>query len=64
MANEPTIYIGDSVTGDFQENTWTFEMKSDWKLEAGEFVIIPKEQFDKMVIDQRLDPSQAVKDSD
>ena len=33
--------IGESLISDFEENTWTFEMKEDFKATAGSFAIIP-----------------------
>ncbi len=41
--------FGSSLTSDFQENTWTFEMQNDFSITAGEFAIIPKEKFDKFL---------------
>ena len=37
--------IGESATADFEENTWTFEMKPEFKVTAGKFVIMPIETF-------------------
>ncbi|XRE42360.1 hypothetical protein ACIVBQ_000564 [Tenacibaculum discolor] len=34
------IKIGESLTGNLQKNTWTFEMESDYWLRAGRFAII------------------------
>ena len=48
MSNLKT-QIGDSLTGDFEENTWTFEMPETFKVTAGEFAIIPKEKYNTAV---------------
>lgn len=40
---------GISATADFSEKTWTFCMDDDFRVSAGEFVIIPKEYFDSVV---------------
>lgn len=37
---------GTTLTADFQENTWTFEMKGYFQIKSGEFVIIEKDLFD------------------
>lgn len=41
--------IGEALTADFQENTWTFEMPNDYKIKGGEFAIVPKEQYDTAI---------------
>lgn len=33
--------VGKSLTADFQENTWTFEMKENFIITAGDFAVIP-----------------------
>lgn len=38
--------IGESLTSDFTENTWTFEMHKSFEVTAGKFVIIPEENFE------------------
>lgn len=42
--------FGKSVTGDFEENTWTFEMDENFKVTAGEFAILPKEKYDALLV--------------
>ena len=42
------IQTGESLTSDFQNNTWTFEMKEDFKVKYGEFAIVEKDTFNKM----------------
>lgn len=37
---------GTTLKADFEENTWTFEMKGDFQIKSGEFVIIEKDLFD------------------
>lgn len=37
--------IGKSVGADFEDMTWTFEMPKKFSIRAGEFVIIPKEDY-------------------
>lgn len=37
--------IGQSITGDLNEDTWTFEMGEDFKLCAGHFAIVPLNDF-------------------
>jgi len=41
--------FGELLTGDFEENTMTFEMQGDFTLKAGEFAIVPKAEYDAMV---------------
>jgi hypothetical protein len=46
---------GTSLTADFQENTWTFEMEENFVMVAGEFSIVPKNQFTELItLVQRL----------
>lgn len=48
MSNKKTQF-GQSLTGDFEENTWTFEMLEDFKLSAGDFAIVPKIDFEVLI---------------
>ena len=41
--------IGEALTADFEENTWTFEMPEDFIVTAGEFAIIPKDKYDDLI---------------
>ena len=41
--------IGESLTGDLKEGTWTFEMDSDFKLCAGHFAIVPLDKYNRTV---------------
>lgn len=34
------IKYGDSISGDVQKNTWTFEMEEDVSIKGGRFAII------------------------
>lgn len=43
------IQTGTSLTGDLQQNTWTFEMQDDVCIKAGTFAII---DTNKMSINQ------------
>ena len=43
--------FGTSVTANFEENTWTFEMDKDFKVIAGEFAILPKEKYEAILVD-------------
>jgi len=46
---------GSSLTCDFKENTWTFEMEENFVMVAGEFSIVPKNQFTELItLVQRL----------
>lgn len=49
MKNEYDVQFGDSLTADLEENTWTFEMNEDMNVSAGEYAIMPKEQFEKLI---------------
>lgn len=41
--------FGTSATADFEENTWTFEFEGDFNVTAGDFAIIPKEKFNRLL---------------
>ena len=40
---------GDSTSADFENNTWTFEMRGDFKVKAGVFAILPKEHLQNLL---------------
>ena len=40
------MFKAELVTGDFSENTMTFEIKGEMTLKAGEYVILTKEEFE------------------
>lgn len=40
--------IEESLTADFQEKTWTFEMPEDFKIKAGKFAIVPIEDYNNL----------------
>jgi hypothetical protein len=44
-------YKGTIVTGDFEENTLTIEMDNPVILKAGEYMVIPIEEFKQQIID-------------
>ena len=45
---EVSTQIATSMTADFDENTWTFLMPENYKVWAGQFVIVDKLVYDKM----------------
>jgi tetrahydromethanopterin S-methyltransferase subunit G len=45
----PTVFVGKSHSADFGENTWTFEMTSNFKVKAGNHVIIDEEDFNEII---------------
>lgn len=50
MANDKLeTQFGVSVTADFQDGTWTFEMPDGFKITAGEFAIVPKKKYDELM---------------
>lgn len=57
-------YIGKLVTGDFSDNTMTFEIEGQMTLQAGRYKIIPIEvgNKDKCDHDYRLKVSEFFKD--
>lgn len=38
-----------SATADFEENTWTFEMKEPYQVVAGEFALVDKILYDQLI---------------
>jgi hypothetical protein len=44
------MQVGESLSADFEEQTWTLEMQEDFSISAGEFAVIPKEKFDRLII--------------
>lgn len=43
------VQFGESLTCDFEENTWTLEMDETFSISAGEFAIMPKEKYKKLI---------------
>jgi hypothetical protein len=41
--------IGTAITGDFEDNTMTFEIEGAMVLAAGKYAIVPIEDYDKLV---------------
>lgn len=41
--------LGDALGADFEENTWTFEMRGEFNVSAGIFAIIPEEKYHKLL---------------
>jgi len=41
--------FGESLTGDFEERTWTFEMPEDFTVKSGEFAIVPKAEYEALI---------------
>ncbi|MDI6051385.1 hypothetical protein QLS31_16295 [Flavobacterium sp. XS2P24] len=42
--------IGEALTSDFSENTWTFEMQDNFSVTAGEFAILPKDKYERLLV--------------
>jgi uncharacterized protein YfaQ (DUF2300 family) len=42
--------LATSLTSDFQENTWTFELDKDFKVTAGGFAIVPRDKYEKLLV--------------
>jgi hypothetical protein len=41
--------IGTAITGDFEDNTITFEIEGDMVLAAGKYAIVPFDDYNKIV---------------
>jgi len=44
-----SVQFGESLTGDFEERTWTFEMTTEFTLKAGEFAIVPIDEYKQLL---------------
>ena len=42
------MFKAELLTGDFLENTMTFEIKGKMELKAGEYVVLTKEEYDDL----------------
>lgn len=40
-----------SLTGDFENNTWTFEMTDDYEISGGHFRIVPEKKYLEIISD-------------
>ena len=47
--------IGTAITGDFEDNTMTFEIEGDMTLCAGKYAIVPIEAYNRLVNNFALD---------
>ncbi|MDP2687545.1 MAG: hypothetical protein Q8O62_10000 [Aequorivita sp.] len=54
MAGKTSVQFGTSVTADFQEGTWTFQMPKDFTMTAGNFAILPLSEFRTNSIQPRI----------
>jgi len=45
MAVELDPQIGTSITADFDDNTWTFEMQKGFTVTSGKFIIMPADRL-------------------
>jgi len=43
------VQYGISLSADFEENTYTFEMEDGFSVSSGEFAILPKEEFEMLI---------------
>lgn len=50
MATNKNMQFGESLTCDFEANTWTFEMDKNFIVSAGNFTIIPSEKFRQLLL--------------
>lgn len=41
--------IGTSITADFEENSWTFEMSEGFSMSAGQFAILPTNRYNALI---------------
>lgn len=46
--------VGQSITCDFHESTWTFEMPKGFCFTSGYFTIVPVEDFERIKSDSQL----------
>lgn len=46
---EVSTQIATSLSSDFEENTWTFLMPDKFQVWAGQFAIVDKQVYDKML---------------
>lgn len=42
--------FGTAAEADFSKDTWTFEMKKGYEVVSGEFAIVDKMVYDKMIV--------------
>lgn len=42
--------IATSITGDLTKATWKFQLQDGFKMSAGQFAILPKENYDKLLV--------------
>ena len=41
--------FGEVVTGDFEDNTITFEIEGAMTVQAGKYAIVPIEEYEKLI---------------
>lgn len=49
MNENLNVQFGKSSSADFEEGIWTFEMKEGFYVKAGEFAILPKDEFENII---------------
>ncbi|MFC5046317.1 hypothetical protein ACFSTE_13230 [Aquimarina hainanensis] len=48
MSKNENIYQAELISGDFEDNTMTFEVKGEMTLRPGNYVILSEEEYKKL----------------
>ena len=47
---EVKTQFGTAMSADFEENTWTFLMPEKFEVRAGQFALVDRQLYDKMIL--------------
>ena len=49
MEGKLKTQIGTSISADFGDSTWTFEMDNEFTMKAGTFAIVPIDEYNSLI---------------
>ena len=50
----PKVFIGTSDSCDFEQNTWTFSFDGQFQVSAGEYAILRRSDYQKLLAAARI----------
>ena len=54
----PKVFIGTSDSCDFEQNTWTFSFENQFQVSAGEYAILKRSDYQKLLAYARAEDAK------
>lgn len=54
----PKVFIGTSDSCDFEQNTWTFSFEGQFQVSAGEYAILRRADYQKLLAAARAEDAK------